>query len=44
MPDAEKTQLLSRAKDEAGDGCHELFKTAYVFDSTIASSTDSPLS
>ena len=33
MPDAEKAQLLSRVKVDAGDGRHELFKTGQVFDS-----------
>ena len=32
MPDAEKTQLLARVRDEAGDGRHELFKSTQVFD------------
>jgi predicted aldo/keto reductase-like oxidoreductase len=33
MPDAEKTKLLARIKDEAEDGRHELFKSAQPFDS-----------
>jgi uncharacterized protein len=32
MPDAEKNALLSRVKDVAGDGRHELFKSTKVFD------------
>jgi predicted aldo/keto reductase-like oxidoreductase len=32
MPDAEKSSLLSRVKDEAGDGRHELFKSTQTFD------------
>lgn len=33
MPDAEKTSLLSRVKEDASDGRHELFKSAQPFDS-----------
>jgi len=32
MPDAEKTALVARVKDEAGDGRHELFKSTQSFD------------
>jgi predicted aldo/keto reductase-like oxidoreductase len=32
MPDNEKTQLLTRVKDIAGDGRHELFKSTQSFD------------
>jgi uncharacterized protein len=32
MPDAEKTTLLSRIREEASDGRHELFKSTKVFD------------
>ena len=32
MHDAEKTKLLTRVKDEAGDGRHELFKSTQTFD------------
>lgn len=32
MPEAEKNALLSRVKDVAGDGRHELFKSTKVFD------------
>jgi predicted aldo/keto reductase-like oxidoreductase len=32
MAEAEKTALLARVKDVAGDGRHELFKSAKVFD------------
>jgi uncharacterized protein len=33
MPDAEKISLLSRIKDDAGDGRHELFKSSLTHDS-----------
>jgi len=33
MPDAEKSKLLARIKEEAEDGRHELFKSAQPFDS-----------
>jgi hypothetical protein len=33
MSDSEKTTLLSRVKHEAGDGRHELFKSAQSHDS-----------
>jgi aryl-alcohol dehydrogenase-like predicted oxidoreductase len=32
MPDAEKTKLLTRVKDQAGDGRHEMFKSTQNFD------------
>ena len=32
MPDAEKTTLLSRIREEASDGRHELFKSTKTFD------------
>jgi len=32
MPDGEKTQLLTRVRDEAVDGRHELFKSTQTFD------------
>ena len=32
MPDTEKTSLLARVRDEAGDGRHELFKSTQAFD------------
>jgi predicted aldo/keto reductase-like oxidoreductase len=32
MPDTEKNVLLTRVKGEAGDGRHELFKSAKVYD------------
>ena len=32
MPDSEKAKLLSRVKDEASDGRHELFKSTQNFD------------
>ena len=32
MSDSEKTQLLARVRDEAGDGRHELFKSTQQFD------------
>ncbi len=32
MPEAEKTQLLSRIREEASDGRHELFKSTKAFD------------
>ena len=32
MPEAEKTTLLSRIREEASDGRHELFKSTKVFD------------
>jgi uncharacterized protein len=32
MPDTEKTQLLTRVRDEASDGRHELFKSTQTFD------------
>jgi hypothetical protein len=32
MPDSEKRKLLSRVKDEASDGRHELFKSTQNFD------------
>jgi len=32
MPDAEKTSLLTRVKEEAGDGRHEMFKSTQNFD------------
>lgn len=32
MPDAEKNALISKVKDSAGDGRHELFKSAKDFD------------
>jgi aryl-alcohol dehydrogenase-like predicted oxidoreductase len=32
MPDAEKTQLLTRVREEAGDGRHEMFKSTQTFD------------
>lgn len=32
MPDAEKSALVTRVRDEAGDGRHELFKSTQSFD------------
>ena len=32
MSDVEKTTLLTQVKDEAGDGRHELFKSAKTYD------------
>jgi predicted aldo/keto reductase-like oxidoreductase len=32
MPDSEKTQLLTRVKEEAADGRHEMFKSTQNFD------------
>ena len=32
MPDGEKAALLSRVREEAGDGRHELFKSTQTFD------------
>jgi hypothetical protein len=33
MPAPEREQLLSRTKEEAGDGRYELFKSTKMFDS-----------
>ena len=32
MPEAEKVTLLTRIREEAGDGRHELFKSTKMFD------------
>jgi len=32
MPESEKASLLSRVREEAGDGRHELFKSTQSFD------------